>query len=92
MARTPKQLATAAEETEVLLDQLDVENVQAADISDLQKIASAVQSIAQGQADLATAVAQARANGRSWARIATVLGVSKQAAHDRFANQIHAAS
>jgi hypothetical protein len=38
------------------------------------------------EANLTATVAAARANGRSWARIAAVLGVSKQAAMRRFSD------
>jgi hypothetical protein len=92
MPRTPEQLAAAAAETEAMLDNLDVNAAQPEDISDLRAIAAALDSVAQGETGLAVAVAQARANGRSWARIGTTLGISKQAAHDRFANRSQAAS
>ncbi|MDT7623183.1 MAG: hypothetical protein QOF99_4084, partial [Pseudonocardiales bacterium] len=39
---------------------------------------------AASEANLAATVAAARANGRSWARIGAILGVSKQAAMRRF--------
>ena len=92
MPRTAEQLAAAAAETEQMLDNLDTENAQPEDISDLRAIAAALDSIARGEGDLAAAVAEARANGRSWARIGTALGTSKQAAHDRFADRAQAAS
>jgi len=75
-----------------MLDSLDVESARPEDISDLRAIAAALDSVAQGEIGLAEAVAQARANGRSWARIGTTLGISKQAAHDRFAKRSKAAS
>ncbi len=88
MPRTPEQLAAAAAETEAMLDNLDVDQAQPEDISDLRAIAAALDSVAQGETGLAAAVAQARGNGRSWARIGTALGISKQAAHDRFAKAL----
>lgn len=75
-----------------MLDNLDVDQAQPEDISDLRAIAAALDSVARGETSLAAAVTQARANGRSWARIGTTLGISKQAAHDRFANRSRAAS
>ena len=92
MPRTPEQLAAAAAETEEMLDNLDVDQAQPEDISDLRAIATALDSVAQGETALAAAVNKARANGRSWARIGTALGTSKQAAHDRFASRTQAAS
>ena len=92
MPRTPEQLAAAATETEEMLDNLDVDQAQPEDISDLRAIAAALDSVARGEGDLAEAVAEARANGRSWARIGTALGISRQAAHDRFARRTQVAS
>lgn len=84
MPRTAKELALAAAITEEILDTIDADQLHAEDISDLRAIAQALQAVASGEAQLAQAVAAARANGRSWARIALILGTSRQAAAERF--------
>lgn len=84
MPRTAEELALAAASTDELLDTIDAEQLHAEDIDDLRDIAQALHSVANGEAQLARAVAAARANGRSWARIALMLGTSRQAAAERF--------
>lgn len=84
MPRTSEELARAAAATEALLDTLDTDQMHVEDISDLRHIGDALQTIAGGEEELARAVSLARANGRSWARIGAVLGVSRQAAAERF--------
>lgn len=84
MPRTSEELALAAAATDALLDTLDVAQMRPEDISDLRRIGSALQTVAGGEVELAQAVAAAKANGRSWARIGAVLGISRQAAAERF--------
>ncbi|MBA2322739.1 MAG: sigma-70 family RNA polymerase sigma factor [Pseudonocardiales bacterium] len=54
------------------------------DPADLRGIGAAALAIEDARAELAAAVAVARANGRSWGAIGMVLGISKQAARERF--------
>ena len=84
MPRTREQLAKAAADAEVWLGSLDPATSKAEDTTDLRRVGLAVQSVARAEQDLAEAVATARANGRSWGQVAIVLGVSKQAAAERF--------
>ncbi|MCW2901974.1 MAG: hypothetical protein JWO67_4239 [Streptosporangiaceae bacterium] len=56
------------------------------DAADLRAVGLALAAIAASETNLAATVAAARANGRSWARIGAILGVSKQAAMRRFGN------
>lgn len=56
------------------------------DTEDLADMAAAAGRIAQAENDLVEAVMRARARGRSWNRIAVALGVSRQAARQRFAH------
>ncbi len=86
MPRTPEQLHQAAEDVERWLDSLDPAAISApeADASDLRRIGRAVMATARNHAELADAVAEARANNRSWGQIAAILGVSRQAARERF--------
>jgi DNA-directed RNA polymerase specialized sigma24 family protein len=60
------------------------------DAGDLRAIAETVDSIQAEEAKLRGLVQLARAQGRSWGEIAIALGVSRQAAHERFAEKIHA--
>jgi hypothetical protein len=84
MPRTPDQLARAAAEAEAWLDSLDPNDMPAEDTTDLRHIAMAVADVAVAEERLREVVVAARAAGRSWARIAMALGVSKQAARERF--------
>ena len=60
------------------------------DVGELRAIAETVDSIHAGEAKLRELVQMARARGRSWGEIAIALGVSRQAAHERFAEKVHA--
>lgn len=75
-------LADAAEhwsET-VDLDQVEVDWLQ-----DLAAVAAAVDARDQAEETLTALVAAARSNGRSWTEIAVRLGVSRQAARQKYA-------
>jgi len=67
------------------LDDIDVDDTT--DASDLRAIGELVEAIGRDQASLAEAVKVARDNGRSWTAVGLALGVSRQAAHDRFAGR-----
>lgn len=54
------------------------------DGQDLRAPGDALRAVAASDVKLADRVADARANGRTWTQIATVLGVRKQAARERF--------
>jgi hypothetical protein len=86
MPRTRDQLKKALSDTEVWLDQLDPETIASdqSDAADLRAIGEALHAVAASDLGLADQVARARANGRTWTQIASVLGVSKQAARERF--------
>jgi hypothetical protein len=71
-------------ETQEWLDQLDPATTPAEDISDLADIARAVDARDAAEDLIAEPVQRARARGRSWARIAVALGVSRQSAHERY--------
>lgn len=90
MPRTPEQLRHAAEDAERWLDSLDPAAISSpdADASDLRRIGRAVVETARNEAELAEAVATARTNGRSWGQIATILGVSRQSARERFSETV----
>jgi len=91
MARTREQLEQAVIDTEAWLDSLNPEGLASpqADASDLRRIGEAMRAVAASDLSLAEQVATARANGRTWAQIAAVLGMSKQAARERFGQPAH---
>ncbi len=86
MPRTREQLEKALAETEAWLDSLDPAALASPDSDgeDLRAIGDASRAVAACDLELANRVAQARANGRTWTQVAAVLGVSKQAARERF--------
>lgn len=69
---------------EQLLDVIDLDDYPVDDPADLRRIGLAAKDVERAKTELAEAVAAARANGRSWGIIGLVLGISKQAAQQRF--------
>jgi hypothetical protein len=88
--RTHEQLQRALADTEAWLDSLDPAALASPDSDghDLRAVGEALRAVAASDLELAERVAQARANGRTWTQIAAVLGVSKQAARERFGEPI----
>ena len=86
MARTRSQLFVAVAATEAWCNSLDMAAISwpRGDPADLFSIGEALKALASWDLELADRVAAARANGRTWTQIAAVLGVSKQAARERF--------
>jgi hypothetical protein len=84
LPRTRAELDQAAADAEAWLDSLDPETTPADDPADLRAIGQALRRAADSQTELAEAVAYARDAGRSWTLIGLVLGISKQAARERF--------
>ncbi len=72
--------------TTAWLDSLDPNELPSpnSDSADLRAIGEALRTVAASDLSLAEQVARARANGRTWTQIGAVLGVSKQAARERF--------
>jgi len=73
-----------------LAEEFDPADVQMEDTTDLRTLAEAVDSVRAGDARVRELVALARADGRSWGEIGIALGVSRQAARERFAQKIRA--
>ena len=90
MEHTDAEISEASERFERWLDELDPATVEAKDVSDLRAIAEATHALRADEARLREAVEIARGRGRSWNQIAVSLGVSRQAARQRFADKIHA--
>lgn len=84
MPRTPEQLQQAARDAEEWLDTLDPATTKAGDTTDLRSVAEAADIVHAAEARLRETVEIARAHGRSWGRIGMALGVSRQAARQRF--------
>ncbi len=84
MPRTRQELARAAADAEAWLDSLDPDTTPAEDTSDLREIGLALGELVDRQKRLDDAVVAARNNGRSWSEIGLVLGISKQAARERY--------
>lgn len=88
MPRTREELEQAAAAAEAWLDALDPAETPAEDPRDLRRIGLALADVANAERELHDAVAAARDNGRSWGEIALVLGVSRQAARQRYGEPV----
>ena len=86
MPHTDDQISRAAARFECLADKFDPAEAGVDDTTDLQAIAVAAETARSDEARLREAVEVARARGRSWNHIALALGVSRQAARQRFSN------
>ena len=75
---------------EVWLDGLDPATTPAEDPKELRRIGLAKRNINKAEDELRAAVRAARTAGYSWAAIGSTLGVSKQAAQERFREPAHA--
>jgi len=86
---TDNEIEQAAQRFERLADTLDPAIIEAERTDDLREIAAAAEAVRVDDARLKEAVILARAHGRSWNHIALALGVSRQAARQRFAGKAH---
>lgn len=59
------------------------------DTTDLRELAEAVDRVRTDEARVRELVARARAHSRSWGEIGIALGVSRQAARERFNDKAH---
>jgi hypothetical protein len=87
---TDKEIEQAAQRFERLADSLDPKTADVEGTDDLRAIATAAEVVRADDARLREAVLVARAHGRSWNHIALALGVSRQAARQRFAEKANA--
>lgn len=85
MKHTDEEIEAAARRFEEWAGSLDPDTAEVEDISDLREVADAADTARRDEARMAERVAIARAHGRSWNQIALALGVSRQAARQRFA-------
>ena len=91
MARhTDKEIEQAADRFERLAKDLNPATADVENTDDLRAISAAAEAVRTDDARLREAVLIARAQGRSWNHIALALGVSRQAARQRFATKANA--
>ena len=90
MKHTDAQIEEAARRFGELADNLDPATAEVEDLADLRAISDAAERARREEALLTERVALARAHGRSWNRIAAALGVSRQAARQRFGGKVGA--
>lgn len=84
MRHTNDEVERAAQRFEQLADDLDPAVGEPENTDDLRAVATASEAVHADEARLQEAVEVARAHGRSWNHIAVALGVSRQAARQRF--------
>lgn len=84
MPRSDDEIERLAVDTERWLDEVDPATLDPEDTSDLMRVALAADAVTDAEKRLREAVEEARDNDRSWGRIGTALGVSRQAALKRF--------
>lgn len=87
MKHSDDEINKAADRFEKLADQLDPSTAQVEKLDDLRQIADACEAVRADEVRLRENVEIARAHGRSWNQIAIALGVSRQAARQRYSNE-----
>lgn len=90
MQHTNDEIEAAARRFEQLADELDPDAAKVDRTDDLRQVAVISETLRAEEAQLRETVNVARVNGRSWNQIAVALGVSRQAARQRFADKTHA--
>jgi DNA-directed RNA polymerase specialized sigma24 family protein len=87
---TDNEIEQAARRCEQLAGTLDSTISEVERTDDLREIAAAAEAVRADDPRLREAVILARARGRSWNHIALALGVSRQAARQRFVGKANA--
>ena len=90
MQHTDDDIERAAHRFEQLADELDPAVADVDHTDDLREIAAVSEAVRADEARLRETVEIARAHGRSWNQIAVALGVSRQAARQRFTHKADA--
>jgi hypothetical protein len=89
MRHTDDEIERAASRFEQLADELDPATAEVDHAEDLRAIAAVSEAVRADEARLREAVEVARAHDRSWNH-AVALGVSRQAARQRFTDKTNA--
>ena len=87
MGHTDDEIEAAAIRFEKLADELDPATAEVERTEDLRAIAAVSEAVREDEARLREAVEVARTHDRSWNQIAVALGVSRQAARQRFTDK-----
>ncbi len=90
LRHTDDDIEKASRRFEQLADDLDPATAVVDHTDDLRQIAAVSEAVRADEARLRETVEIARAHGRSWNQIAVALGVSRQAARQRFTDKAHA--
>lgn len=88
MRHSDADIERAARRFEDLAEKLDPETADVERTEDLREIAAASAAMRADEARLREAVESARGRGRSWNEIGVALGVSRQAARQRFSGKV----
>lgn len=88
MPHTDDEIREAAERFERMADEFDPETAEVVSTEDLRGVAAAAEVVRRDEELLRETVEVAREQGRSWNQIAVALGVSRQAARQRFADKV----
>ena len=89
MRHTDDEIERAARRFEQLADEFDPATAEVDQTDDLRAIAAVSEAVRADEARLREAVEVARAHDRSWNQIGVALGVSRQAARQRFTDKTH---
>lgn len=87
VSHSDEEIEAAAQRFRELADRLDPADVAAHSTDDLRVVAEASEAVKADEGRLREAVRSAREHGRSWNQISVALGVSRQAARQRFAER-----
>lgn len=90
MRHTDDEIESASHRFEQLAEGLDPMTATVDHTDDLRQIAAVSEALRSDEARLRESVEVARAQGRSWNQIAVALGVSRQAARQRFTHKANA--
>ncbi len=88
MRHSDAEIERAAQRFEQLADELDPESADVERTDDLREIAAVSAAMRADETRMVEAVETARGRGRSWNQIAVALGVSRQAARQRFSDKV----
>ncbi len=87
MRHTDDEIEQASRRFEQLADDLDSATAEVDATDDLREIAAVSEAVRADEARLGETVELARAHGKSWNQSAVALGVSRQAARQRFSDK-----